>query len=756
MQNLVRYWCGRLFKRELSGDEKRFYGEWVIFSIVALALLACSLWWQWGTSFGNVIYDRLHRLRGPAPSSEIVVIAIDDFSLDRLGGWPVSRSVYVDLLKKLADTDNRPKAIGFDILFHDATPMDDAFAEQLKRHRAFLAVETPLDEMGFSIKKPRDVLANAALGFGHINIAFETDGFLRGIHLTEAMVPHLALAMSGQASQGFNEQASYRRFNMVNPAVGFPTISLADVLSEHFPVHVLKDKYVLIGSTAPSLGDHYPTIYAGRQSSGMPGVELHANVLNDILREDLISFVSLPAHIALSFWALLSVLVALLVLSPLAELLVTFFVIFCALAVSFFMLVNWNVWFDPGPCVLAIVLVKPAWAWRRMEMIVSFMGERAAQVEQFKRPRRSLAKGLRLQHFTSDTVLQYSRLLDRAIGVMNERVQFLGAIVNDAPNAMLSVDENGAILNANPKMASLVPAGLIRITASVAPFLAYLGVPASDGLQSLVGKDHYVSALDNQASLHYHIFSVIRVSQSDDKFLWILSLVDITEIRQFQNQRDRTLQLLSHDMRTPIASILSLCRQDAVAYENPESSSFKKRRHAEHLLNMMDDFILSIKAQAPKYKLSEVLIDDLMDEAIFQVKDLAVSRRIHIEQVFDAAPQFIWVDQRLFTRMLVNLLVNAIRYGAPDSTLEIELAHDKDGRRHAGAWVHCHIRNRVVDRAHEVDNTAQQGFGLGMDFVRTVIGRHHGRIQFDVDKKPGQLAVVHLMLPMINAPDEAP
>ena len=93
---------------------------------------------------------------------------------------------------------------------------------------------------------------------------------------------------------------------------------------------------------------------------------------------------------------------------------------------------------------------------------------------------------------------------------MNERVQFLAAIVEDAPNAMLSVDEKGCIINANPKMVSLVPAGLIRVSANVGPFLAYLGLTSAEGLQSLVGKDHYVSALDNQASLHYHIFNVIR------------------------------------------------------------------------------------------------------------------------------------------------------------------------------------------------------------------------------------------------------
>ena len=42
-------------------------------------------------------------------------IGIDDATIDELGGWPLNRRVYADLLKKLADTGNHPKAIGFDI-----------------------------------------------------------------------------------------------------------------------------------------------------------------------------------------------------------------------------------------------------------------------------------------------------------------------------------------------------------------------------------------------------------------------------------------------------------------------------------------------------------------------------------------------------------------------------------------------------------------------------------------------------------------
>jgi CHASE2 domain-containing sensor protein len=134
--------------------------------------------------------------------------------------------------------------------------------------------------------------------------------------LQEGNLPHLALAVSGQPAQNYQSHGAYRRFNLVDPEIGLPVVSLADALSGAFPLGLLKDKYVLIGSVAPSLGDHFATIYSGRQGSGTPGVVLHANLLNDILRGNLISPVPLWVQVALSSWAVLSVMIALMVLSP--------------------------------------------------------------------------------------------------------------------------------------------------------------------------------------------------------------------------------------------------------------------------------------------------------------------------------------------------------------------------------------------------------------------------------------------------------
>lgn len=752
-------------QRPYTRDERRFYLEWVIVAVLALSTLSLFILMDWGKAPGHVIYDQFHRWRAPLPSNDIVIVGVDDASLDELGGWPLKRVVYADLLKKLADTGNQPKAIGFDILFPDPSPSDAELATQMRRHNAFLAVEQPRVNAvaPFVVHKPQDTLIDAAKGLAHINVTFENDGFSRGAYLQEGDLPHLALAVSGQPAQNYLSHEAYRRFNLVDPEIGFPTVSLADALSEGFPLEVLKNKYVLIGSIAPSLGDHFPTIYSGRQGSGTPGVMLHANLLNDILRGNLISPVPMWAQWGLSLWALLSVLIALLVLSPLAEFVVTLITAGCALLVSFVLLLAADAWFDPGLCLLAIGFVKPAWAWRRTEMIVRFMGDRAAKLEKVQRSRKTLASGgLKLRHFASDTVLQYSRLLDRAIGASSERLEFLNRIVNEIPTAMLVADAEQRIVLVSPRMHQDIPAGLLQTGQPLLPLMFYLGMHKTQDLDQLTGQDHYVSGVDTNGTIRYYIFRVAQLPQTEDNSLWVFALTDITQMRQFQAQREQTLQLLSHDMRTPIASIISLSRQSGAGAGSNGNVSPQTAaniyRHADTLLNMMDDFIFSIKAQAQEYQLVETLVDSVIDDAIYQVKDLAHSRQMRLVQSFDDEPQFVMSDQRLLTRMLVNLLVNAVRYGQRRSEIHIALSHDADHMApgqtvpmaSAGQMVHIVITNQVGDPTDTAQprHMASQGFGLGLTFVKTVVRKHLGHIQFELPTTPGAQAQVHLQLPI--------
>jgi len=120
---------------------------------------------------------------------------------------------------------------------------------------------------------------------------------------------------------------------------------------------------------------------------------------------------------------------------------------------------------------------------------------------------------------------------------------------------------------------------------------------------------------------------------------------------------------------------------------------------------------------------------------------------------FQDEPQFILAEPRLLTRMMVNLLVNAVRYGQPNTEIALKLSHQGAGAPHSGGWLLISLSTTVG----QPDKTAQQhpafmhGFGLGLEFVKNVVHKHAGQIHFDLPTQPGAMAHVHLKLPLVDS-----
>lgn len=732
--------------RAMSREQRRFLFEWLMLCGVAVAATVVLTLQGWGAGIGHLLFDSIQRWQPAQAGSEVLIIAIDDASIDELGGWPIRRETYAQLLERLATPQDKPRSVGIDILFHDDRPEDAQLAQALRKHRAFLAMEyrSPAAGQPAQVRQPAPLLAEAATGLVHINLAFESDGFIRGARLQEGRVPHLALAMSG-ATLDFKEGNSYRRFKFVDPAQGFPTVRFADVVLGRVPPGLFKDKYVLIGSTAPSLGDHYPTIYSGRQGAGTPGVELHASLLQDILNDELIESAGTTLHLAYGVLAIALVVLGLLTLSPFSELLLSAGVLIGALLLSVVVLREFSLWIDPSPLLIVLLLLKPAWAWRRIEMIVTFMRRRASLIQ--PSPRRdttSILHGLR-----SDTVLQTSQLLDQAIESVRARMGFLKAVLDGAPNPMMVVDDSGHVAMANTRMQEDFPLALVSLQMPVGPVLSYLGL-AQQLPWELAGGPHYVGVNHANGAERHYILRVAAMSVGPEP-LWLVAMADVTEMRSLQLQRDMTLQLLSHDMRTPVASIIALCRRAAPSGDVAALESILGiQRHANKLLRLMDDFILSIAAESSRYQMSEAVFEFLLDEAMDQVQDLAQSRQIRIAIEPSAEPVFVNCDQRLMVRVLVNLLVNAVRHGQMGSVVAV--SQHVTGDAHGERQVECWVRNHVATQGtHSSSDPAARGFGLGREFVSNVVRRHGGHVEFSLPDSPGQLAEVCLRLPLSSA-----
>lgn len=735
-----------------GADDRRFLIEWIVLSLSALLCMSIFINFDRVLPIDNVMYDQVQRSKPARLANKIILVTVDDRAIKELGGWPLSRSLYAKFLKNLADTKNYPQAIGLDILFIDPMAEDRELGEQIARHNVTLPVEMRFDSetQHYNLVLPPSELSYGTSNIAHINVAFDEDGVIRGSNLVESGIPHLAFSMAGHAITAEIEAHPYRRFNLINPDTGFPTVSLSDVLQPNFPLSIFRDKYVLIGSTAPSLGDHYPSVFAGKQKVGTPGVLFHASFLNDILNNQLIKKANKTTLMLVNGLALMVILLGILTLSPTRELILTVSIVIGLGIISAFLLIKYDYWLNPTALFITTLLIKPVWAWRRLRMIVIFIRQRADQLASLKV---SDSKSKRFQ-FSRDSVLQYSNILDQAIQTTRNRLKNLEKIVNRLPEAMLVVTENNQLVLANQKFQESFYQTEYDDSLSLDQLLARWNYTVQDIENILLQPpgQTYLVIQDEDGTSQRFMLRRVEYEYDIDTKLFLLMFIGVTEILRFQAQRDRTLQLLSHDMRTPVASVIALCRKLIATKSSSdliEPTVEQIGGHSKRLLSMMDDFILSIRADDSHYNLVPALLENILDEALHYVKDLAEEKNmaLRIEQPDD--PVFVKAEVRLIERVLINLLVNAIRYGQPNQpvTIQIEEIASRDDR----SRVRCTVINKIAEAQPDDDyEKKEKGFGLGLEFVEHVIRKHHGSIHRDINDTEAYIARVYIELPVLT------
>ena len=283
-------------------------------ALVAILLVGTVLvldYSDWLQRWNWLAYDTLLRGDDQEPDEDIIIVAIDQRSLARLGSWPWPRRVHGDLLRILSAGGAR--AVGFDILFSEMVETDPesdkAFVQAVRENgRVLLPVAAERWSASGYITEilPFPELAAAAAGLGHTDLELESDSQARYVFLKAGIQtprwPHLALAMLQLAEpdedwlsrqralraglSGGANRLAWSRDHMVGiPYIGppgrFARVSYLDVLEGKIPPETFTDRIVLVGATATGLGEALPTPLSGNLEP-MPGVEIVANVLQGL------------------------------------------------------------------------------------------------------------------------------------------------------------------------------------------------------------------------------------------------------------------------------------------------------------------------------------------------------------------------------------------------------------------------------------------------------------------------------------------
>jgi len=234
----------------------------------------------------------------------IVVIGIDEKSLEKYGQFPWQRDRYIPLLKVLQKS--RPAAIGFDITFVDRSPKDAEFAEAIAENGK-VVLARGWDDRGNPLV-PVSALSEVASNQGQISRQVDADGITRKapiwINSPTFSIPSLGLAMIEVENLNRpknpialpkpiadkhiqNVWLNWPATVNLSPNQGLknsPKIySFVDVAEGKIPSNSFTEKFVLVGFTAVGLADPLRTPYNSEPPTS--AVYFHVAVIDNVLNQ---------------------------------------------------------------------------------------------------------------------------------------------------------------------------------------------------------------------------------------------------------------------------------------------------------------------------------------------------------------------------------------------------------------------------------------------------------------------------------------
>ncbi|WP_392532534.1 CHASE2 domain-containing protein [Nostoc sp. C117] len=255
-----------------------------------------------------------------SPEKRIVIVTIDEKDIKKARQWPISDQILADAITNIKA--QKPRVIGLDI-FRDLR-VDPGHQDLVKIFQS-----TPnlygIEKVVGSVIAPPPTVSLERVGFA--DQVLDRDGKVRRALLYVQLSQNqgrysfaMKLAQHYLEDQGITQEfldnspqrqkfrwgkAVIERFlgnsgiyfhedfrgyqillNFRGKQENFATFSLRDVLENRIPSNDLRDRIVLIGSTAASIKDEFYTPYNGgvfSSSEPMPGVTIHANIVSQII-----------------------------------------------------------------------------------------------------------------------------------------------------------------------------------------------------------------------------------------------------------------------------------------------------------------------------------------------------------------------------------------------------------------------------------------------------------------------------------------
>jgi diguanylate cyclase (GGDEF)-like protein/PAS domain S-box-containing protein len=232
----------------------------------------CLLGVVWLAGMQTFLFNSLSDIRSALfprnATGNIVVVAIDTASIQKIGVWPWQRDLHAELVTKLQRAGVEDIAFDVDFSSPSTSASDEVFAAALRgAGSVILPVFKQPSPVGIHVNEPLALFRESSWS-ALVNVAPNEKGIVRQYPFGDAVNGHFVPAMAVQLAGGSksDEGSFWLDFSINSQSI--PVVSYADVIAEvPAVVQSLKDKKVIVGGTALELGDRF-TVAGGRILTG--------------------------------------------------------------------------------------------------------------------------------------------------------------------------------------------------------------------------------------------------------------------------------------------------------------------------------------------------------------------------------------------------------------------------------------------------------------------------------------------------------
>ncbi len=241
-------------------------------------------------------------------------------------------------------------------------------------------------------------------------------------------------------------------------------------------------------------------------------------------------------------------------------------------------------------------------------------------------------------------------------------------------------------------------------------------------------------------------------------------IIDARTATETERVRNTLLASISHDFRTPLASILGAATS-LIDYGGKLPDAARRdllaqvKDEAEHLDSMVRNLLAIMRVEAGGLELNQDWVDvrELFDRVVAVAKRRGATQRFEV--LVDNNLPFVTADQSLLDQVLANLVGNAIRYAGAEAQIVLRAEGKTDSIALSvtdnGPGIPSYLLPQVFEkfvRAPSSVGDSGEGTGLGLAIAKGIVQAHGGSIRAEspVEAGRGTRIVIDLPFPKDN------